>query len=82
MSDGKFDSFGGSSLLAHVLSRTGAGKSSIMTALYRLVELTSGSIVIDGVDISKVGLTDLRRGLAIIPQDPVCPTLISCVGLY
>ena len=51
--------------------RTGAGKSSIMTALYRLVELSSGSIRIDGVDISKVGLEQLRKGLAIIPQDAV-----------
>ena len=51
--------------------RTGAGKSSVMTALYRLVELSSGSIQIDGVDTSKVGLEQLRKGLAIIPQDAV-----------
>ncbi|KAH0833242.1 ABC transporter [Lanmaoa asiatica] len=54
-----------------IVGRTGAGKSSIMTALYRLVELSSGSIQIDGVDISKVGLDQLRKGLAIIPQDAV-----------
>ncbi|KAG1882251.1 ABC transporter [Suillus subluteus] len=52
-----------------VIGRTGAGKSSIMTAIYRIVELASGSISIDGVDISTVGLAQLRKGLSIIPQD-------------
>ncbi|RLV91494.1 Oligomycin resistance ATP-dependent permease YOR1 [Spathaspora sp. JA1] len=54
-----------------IVGRTGAGKSSIMSAIYRLVELEQGSIEIDGIDISKLGLYDLRSSLSIIPQDPM-----------
>lgn len=54
-----------------ICGRTGAGKSTIMSALYRLNELSGGEIDIDGIDVSKLGLYDLRRKLTIIPQDPV-----------
>ncbi|KAI0881492.1 putative ATP-binding cassette transporter protein [Annulohypoxylon maeteangense] len=54
-----------------VVGRTGAGKSSLTLALFRFLEARSGSIHIDGLDISKIKLHDLRSRLAIIPQDPV-----------
>ncbi|XP_064477247.1 multidrug resistance-associated protein 1-like [Ornithodoros turicata] len=54
-----------------VVGRTGAGKSSLTLSLFRIIESAGGKISIDGVDISSVGLHDLRSRLGIIPQDPV-----------
>ena len=52
-----------------VVGRTGAGKSSLTLALFRIIEPSSGNINIDGLNTSTIGLLDLRRRLAIIPQD-------------
>ncbi|RKO92852.1 P-loop containing nucleoside triphosphate hydrolase protein, partial [Blyttiomyces helicus] len=54
-----------------VVGRTGAGKSTLSLAFFRIIPLAGGSITIDGVDIDSIGLHDLRSNLTIIPQDPV-----------
>ncbi|KAG8965978.1 hypothetical protein FRC03_012713 [Tulasnella sp. 419] len=53
-----------------ICGRTGAGKSSATLALLRILEADEGCILIDGVDISKIGLHDLRSSISIIPQEP------------
>jgi ATP-binding cassette subfamily C (CFTR/MRP) protein 1 len=54
-----------------VVGRTGAGKSTLMVALLRIVELCEGRILIDGIDHSQLGLAKVRSKIAVIPQDPV-----------
>ncbi|XP_072916624.1 multidrug resistance-associated protein 1 [Hemitrygon akajei] len=54
-----------------IVGRTGAGKSSFALGLFRIIEPAQGQIYIDGIDITKIGLHDLRLQITIIPQDPI-----------
>lgn len=67
-----------------ILGRTGSGKSTLALSFFRFVEATEGCITIDNLDISKMGLSDLRSKLTIIPQDPtiLSGTLRSTLDVF
>ncbi|ODO00841.1 ATP-binding cassette transporter [Cryptococcus wingfieldii CBS 7118] len=67
-----------------IVGPTGCGKSTLALSFFRFVEASEGRIVIDQVDISKIGLTDLRSRLTIIPQDPtiLSGTLRSTLDVF
>ena len=66
-------------MLHHVgiVGRTGAGKSSIMNAFFRMIEAEEGSIIIDGIDTQTISLDTLRSRMTIIPQ--VCCLLYTYI---
>ncbi|KAJ7110239.1 multidrug resistance-associated ABC transporter [Mycena crocata] len=67
-----------------ILGRTGSGKSTLALSFFRFVEPTEGRIVVDGLDIAQIGLSDLRSRLMIIPQDPtiLSGTLRSTLDVF
>ncbi|KAG2008561.1 ATP-binding cassette transporter [Coprinopsis cinerea AmutBmut pab1-1] len=67
-----------------ILGRTGSGKSTLALSFFRFVEPVNGRILVDGLDISNIGLTDLRSRITIIPQDPtiLSGTLRSTLDVF
>ena len=51
-----------------IVGRTGCGKSTLVLALYRLVEPCGGRVLLDGIDTARIGLRDLRSRLTLVPQ--------------
>ena len=60
-----------------IAGRTGCGKSTLALALFRIVEPSAGSIVIDGIDVSRVGTFDLRSRIALVPQARLAHVLLE-----
>lgn len=75
-----------------VVGRTGSGKSSLLLALLQLIPVEKGRVLLGGVDVASVSLKELRRQVAIIPQDPLLfsgafpakpyQLLVSCVAVW
>lgn len=67
-----------------IVGATGAGKSSMVSLLARHYDPTDGKILLDGVDIRRVDLLELRKAVAVVPQDPVCleGTIAHNIRLY
>jgi ATP-binding cassette subfamily B multidrug efflux pump len=67
-----------------VVGATGAGKSSLVGLLARFYDPQGGAVLLDGVDIRRLPLDDLRRAVAVVPQEPVClaGTISRNIRLY
>ena len=63
-----------------IVGRTGAGKSSLTLAMFRIIEAAGGSILLDNINIAVFGLEDLRSRLTIIPQVRYCNVVIGLVN--